>query len=951
VQGRSAVQRTPTAGLLERETELEAIAGVLADASAGAGRVLLLEGEPGIGKSALLQAAAERALAGGLGVFRARAGELEREFAFGCVLQLFERRVRDGRGGGDADVLTGAAALAEPVFDPGRAFPAQGAELFPTLHGLFWLCSTLAEAGPIVVAVDDAHWADEPSLRFLAYLAQRVAELPVAVIVAARPAAPGATGDLLARLATHADTTVLRPSGLSREAARRIVEDVLGEPEEEFLAAAHAATGGNPLLLGELLRALDGEGAPPTEESAARVVAIAPAPVSRALAVALGRLPAAATTVARAAAVLGDRATTQRVAALAELPPVEVEAHTAALRAASILADRPEARFAHPVLRSAMLQELEAGERAAAHARVAALLARDGEPGEQVAAHLLEAPVVGEPWALAVLRAAAERASAAGLARHAADLLDRALREPMPESDRHGLLLARARAEASAGLPDAREHLEALAGSDVPLEVRVEALREGARLAHSQGRFPDAVTALTAALEAAPPDEALRRSLRAERAGSELWIPGAGVRAFADVAPFADPEDEPRTHEERVTLAHLAGAEVIRGERREAAIALARRAWGDGAFLDTTTAGDPALPGITAALTAGGMLDESRAVCDAALADSRRRGSLMGYATTSYLRAAVEVYEGRPQAAAADAEAAIDARRFGWSVYLPAAHWALATARLELGDVAGAREAITLDEEAEVAAESNSAFIALLLARAHVLLAEARHDEAVTAFLALGDLRRAMGTDNPGFLGWRPGAVEALLRAGRPDEARALADELVDRARVWGAPGTVGIALRTRALVDPVGTRTAGLEEAVAALRASPFRLELARTLVELGVALHAGRDREAARGTLREALDLADAVGGVAVTARARDELLAAGARPRRIRMTGPAALTPQELRVARLAANGLTNRQIAESLFVTLKAVKWHLGNAYGKLGIAGRSELPAALGDAGP
>jgi DNA-binding NarL/FixJ family response regulator len=186
----------------------------------------------------------------------------------------------------------------------------------------------------------------------------------------------------------------------------------------------------------------------------------------------------------------------------------------------------------------------------------------------------------------------------------------------------------------------------------------------------------------------------------------------------------------------------------------------------------------------------------------------------------------------------------------------------------------------------------------------------------------------------------------ALLRLGERGRAGELADaELVD-ARAFGAPRAVGIALRVAGLAHGGKQGLELLSESAAVLRASPALLERARSLAELGAALRRAGYRADAREPLAEALDLAARCGARPIAARAREELKATGARPRREWRTGVEALTPSELRVARLAAEGKTNREIAYALYVTLKTVERHLARAYGKLDIAGRSELPNAL-----
>ena len=233
----------------------------------------------------------------------------------------------------------------------------------------------------------------------------------------------------------------------------------------------------------------------------------------------------------------------------------------------------------------------------------------------------------------------------------------------------------------------------------------------------------------------------------------------------------------------------------------------------------------------------------------------------------------------------------------------------------------------------------------LLLTRGRLRLAQARGPEAAEDLLELGRRCEAWTLRNPAALPWRSHAALAL-RTSDPDRAAELAAEEVALARGFGASRALGMALRALGLVTTGAAATPPLEEAVDVLAPSPARLEHARALVDLGAAVRRSGRGGAARAPLAEGLDLATACGATALAAVARDELLAAGARPRRDRVTGRDALTASEQRVARLAADGRTNREIAEELWITLKTVETHLGRTYRKLGVAGRGDLAGAL-----
>ncbi|MDQ2804543.1 MAG: AAA family ATPase, partial [Pseudomonadota bacterium] len=343
--------------LLEREHEVAALHTVIGEAAAGQSRVVVIEGEAGIGKTRLVAEARRLATQADLRVLNARGGELEREFAFGVVRQLFEPSLA----GGDGSVLDGAAAAARGVFDPGEG--GAGIEQsdhpsFASLHGLYWLTVNLTAAGPLVIAVDDLHWCDIPSLRFLAYLVRRLEGLSVAVVCTLRPSErveAAALGEIIGNPLTMS----IHPEPLSGRAAARLVCERLGEsPDEAFWTACHAATGGNPLLLHELLKTLNTEGVRPDAAHVATVADLSPRAASRSVLVRVARLSSAAVGMARATAVLGDDAELSTVAALAGMEVKDAGAAVAALVSAEVLREHSPLGFVHPLVGAAVLGDM-----------------------------------------------------------------------------------------------------------------------------------------------------------------------------------------------------------------------------------------------------------------------------------------------------------------------------------------------------------------------------------------------------------------------------------------------------------------------------------------------------------------------------------------------------------------------------------------------------------------
>ncbi|MFN2616089.1 MAG: BREX system ATP-binding domain-containing protein, partial [Thermoleophilaceae bacterium] len=364
------MQQTEVAAVLERERELTQLDRLVDEVRDGQGRLVLVEGPAGIGKTRLLEEVRALARERGLIVLSARASELDREFPFGIVRQLFEPLIAGVDAKRRAKLLHGAAGLAAPLL--GRGGPEQEApDRDPSLahfHALYWLTANLAEEEPAALVIDDVHWADASSLRFMQFLLPRLGELPVLLALATRPAEPGAEREPIDSLATDPLGHVLRPAPLSDGAVAGLVACELdAEADPEFSEACHQATGGNPFLLRELLRELVVDGVSPTAAQASVVGQLAPPTVARAVLLRLARLGDEASALARAVSVLGDGVPLHRAAALAGLSGERAGELSAELAGADILtATRPLA-FAHPILRSAVYGDIDPGARSRAH--------------------------------------------------------------------------------------------------------------------------------------------------------------------------------------------------------------------------------------------------------------------------------------------------------------------------------------------------------------------------------------------------------------------------------------------------------------------------------------------------------------------------------------------------------------------------------------------------------
>ena len=935
----------PRLVLLEREQELGTIEALVRGQLTES--FVVLEGRAGMGKTRLVLAARDAAAEAGHQVLFARGAELEQDFGYGVVRQLFEPVLATASETERADLLAGPAAFAERLFDESQlaAAIAAGEDVsFAMLHGLYWFAANVGARTPTILVIDDLHWADAATLRWLTYLAPRLEGVPLRVFVASRPAEQGREPELLTQILTDPTALALKPGPLTRRAAATLAREVLaGEPDDAFIDAACAATGGNPLFLRALLETLAQEGAAPTAASAAHVHEIGPEAVSRAVNLRLSRLAPEAGRLASAIAVLGVDAEIDQVAALADLDRAEAHAAAAELARVDLVRIGRPLQFVHPVVRASVYEQIPHPARPGSHRRAADIVAETGGSPERIAAHLLLSEPAGDLFVVDTLREAAARSLAQGVTDTAVSYLRRALEEPPDPDERARVLFELGSAELRIAGRTASEHLREATDLEQDPTRRAECALEYGRALWYMGDHLQALGVFKSAIDGLP-DEArdLRERLEAEVISSAWWEPEF-LPTAVEYLERIRPDELSGGLGSRMLLASLGFMGARRGLEREQSVEYAHRAL-DGGILQRGNTVAFHYAAFTLAM-ADHFADAIEAY-DASLADARRRGD-------PFSAAPVHVFRGYTKARMGDLGEAIDdlrqavelARSVENQAAYPYATAFLAQALLDAGDVDAAEEALTLLPTPQDVSTSGHFFF-WRTSRGAVRLAKGEREAGLAELLELGGHIEELHVGTSAWGSWRVHAARAFFELGDRQRALELAQEEVDAQRSWGAPRAIGIALTTLGVIVGGEEGERHLEEALEVMQSSPAKLAKARALYELGASLRRRNRRADGRELLRRALELATACGAAELAEQAKEELLASGARPRTTAISGAESLTPSESRVARMAAEGLTNREIAQALFVTPKTVEVHLGSAYRKLGISSRMQLPDAM-----
>ncbi len=928
--------------LFERGPFLDEFEALFTRSLPVASRCIAIEGPWGSGRTALINAAADVAGRAGCLVLRAKGGDVELHSPFAVLGRLVESA--DALSADDKAARDQARTL-EGLLGEGEGHDATHIASF--FHRLVL---SLRRTAPVLLAIDDADRADPETLATLQFLVRRLEHQQIWLVVSARPLHPGVGLRPIDGLLTEPDTRQFLLDPLHAGSVEAILAGFFEEqPDPLFVMACTTATGGSPFLLKALLPSLRRGGIIPTADAAGSVVPVRSPKIAQFVLRQLAQLPVDATDLLQACAILGEDADPTLARQLAGVDAGTAERSAEAAEQRELLLPGRPFRFTAPLIRWAIYHDIPRSNRSELHAAAARLLAAHRADDAAVAGHLLATEPAGDLDTADALQRIGRRAWASGDGGLALRCLERALAES-PLSDRRGTLyLDLAAAEltdrGALALTHLRQAVE-LGPSNGAAAIRVSldllkrlsdqpVLRAGVLdlLQGLRTQLADVDRDLRIELELTLALEAERADLRVEsldRLRALLGAPDDDQTPASRLARSAvtvtdvlsssslGADDLAAALEPILNVDHLVSAEPM-AERVQTMALFGLLCADQFTTVDDTLRSALAHPATTARRSAGGRLSAL---------------SALSLSWQGFLVAADEEYIGGGERG--------EAATTGSSPSPPAGHIDVLVQQGRL------EEAERLADSVEPGRVELTLFHALLqieLGRLKVALGAG--GPALELFEAAAAAATEAGIVNSTMIPWRAETARVLAGRGEWEQAADLADQHLRLARSFGARRPLGVALRAAAAAAPdLGLRRELLTEAVAVLEASPARLERAHALIDLGTVLIELDHKEEARGILRQGASLASLCGAHQLLEVAGDQLRAAGARPRRLGLVGPESLTPAELRVVRLAADGLTNQRIADDLFVTLKTVEGHLAKAYRKLGVDGRPDLTEAL-----
>ncbi|MHB1783669.1 MAG: ATP-binding protein [Acidimicrobiales bacterium] len=905
--------------LWEREAALVAVGSLLTAAAAGRGGALFVVGEAGLGKTALVRRA--QVMAPGFTVVAVEAISAEASLPFGVAGEALAAL------GGSAVVLEAEA----------------GAERASRFYRALRTLTEAADRGPVLVVVDDLHWADPDSLELIGFCCRRLAGLAVAVLGTARPW-PEQADELVGELVGAGHARLIELAPLSEDGAAALLGAMGITPlPAGRVNQLHRACAGNPLLL-EAAGASLAAGDDLAHLGPSRGLG------SRMLLARFAGVGSVALRYARAAAIYGPRFRAGLAGRLAGLGTAEADAALARLCTAGLFraVGAGWVGFVHPLFAQALAEDVPAPVRAGMHAAAFGLLVEARVDPSEAAAQAVAAHLVGDPAAIACLERAGRTALAqgalAGAIIHLTNAVTLAGRDPPP-----ALILTLAEATLAAGDPLQADRMVRglLAVEGLDLLERTRTLNLLAAAAFVTGAAAEGVTLLDRALDAAA-GEAQAVQVLADQA-FDSWVTAQGPRRtmalmerVRDLAPITDPRV--RAH---LDAAWGAAALLVGDPTGVAAL----QAAADLGTADPAVAADglwnwaPAFAYLNVAKYLE-RFDEATRLFDTVFPAAERAGAPAAIASYTVAHTDTLCRLGRLADAAGLVERVGDVGDFT----VPAGAFLTAVAAHLAWEDGRTAESADLGAQAAAAVPPDPAVLPplwlwlwLLEARRH--LAAGQPELAAAAMDRTRQLAATAGIIEPCVVPWAPVAIAAYLAAGRIGDATGVVVALEGVVEPLPCRWPRAVAAVGRARLAEIAGQVEEAEEYFT--RALAFHSEVAmplaetETLIDYGAFLRRVGQPRRARAPLARALSLAESCGARRLAVQAATELAACGGRRRRA-VPGGAGLTAQEARVAALAAEGRTNVEIAAAIYLSAKTVEHHLGRVYRKLGIASRREL---------
>ena len=932
--------------LYERQAFLNEFAAMFSGAWPHPNGTVVIEGFHWTGRTALLGAACRLARERHLSVLRARGSYLERAAPWGIVRQLFGDRLN---GATATDRLGGAVAARLGLAGDGTLGEPELAEIYGDLDTLL---DEVAAGSPVLVAVDDADLADPHSAGWLSHLARHLERRNVRLVITVAHGRRGAPLSAIDLIRSEPPTRAMTLRPLGRAATATLLglapKNALTEQTVDVL---HKACGGSPYLVTAVARTLATSPLAADCDAAEAVGNTISDRVGRAVLARLVALPcetSALIALLEAVAVLDIDADLQTCALFCGLKVAEVDGLVDCLVDDGLLSAGNLLRFEQSVVRTALLAEMGSSRKSMAHVAAARVLDQRGAPPDAVARHLLRAEPFGDPWAAARLEEAGKEALGRSDRAAAFVLLSKAL-SAGPEGAGPRLLLDLSYASAEVDLEAATRHLRRAVelGAD-PGEAASVALTLACAI--PDGGEAPAVLGLLEEVAARLPYASQELRIEIEVAVADITRAAVRrARARRVVAGLLENEPTIAGSAQRLGLALVAvtdSASTARGRAGAIAMSVDRALWPSELTSGDRWAVRLRARAVRALVQAGGFRQAAVLAC-LALEQAHQLADPTAGAEFSLSLAYLLLAEGRLKEAydaVSDGLRAMDGRPW---LTRPLALACLGEVLMAQGRRGEALELLTAPPGSFESVTPSPEGRRFLEQRGQSLLLANQVDAALADFELAKRWAELEGADNPGATAWRSGMVGCLLAKGSPEDALLLAQENVGLARVFGAPWLIGATLVEAAIASPAAARPALLKEAVEVLDGAQAPVVLAGALVQLGTELQRdGRCRSEALATLRRGADLASRCGAAELAGRAASALRSAGARPRRLAIIGPAALTPAERRVAELAGAGRSNSEIASQLHLARKTVEGHLARVYRKLEVRSREQLTDQL-----